>query len=196
MIGDYFLRSKTTSMITTSNLELHDVLNRIIKICDESKNFIDYNDEMIKLALKEYDIDESYKYFKVCYYVSVIYVIFMKLLETSDEEEIAFNFETKEFNVDEQHHLNIDTKQFILAKHGFHMFIPKNYSKEKAWNAYKNIDGCDVLLRMISSYPFWDTDVKIKNCVKELYDAYVELRIKWLRCKIDKSEYIEFQPDY
>lgn len=183
-------------MTTTSNLELHTVLNCIIKMCDESESFIDYNDEMIKLALKEYDIDESYKYFKVCYYVSVMYVIFMKLLETCDNEEIAFNFETKEFNVDEQHHLNIDVKRFILAKHGFRMFIPKNFSKEKARDAYMHIDGCDVLLRMISSYPFWDTDVKIKNCVKELYDAYVQLRIKYLRCKIDTSKYIEFQPDY
>lgn len=183
-------------MTTISNLELHDVLNRIIKICDESKNFIDYDDPLYKLALKEYDIDESYKYFKVCYYVSFIYVLFMLRLETCDEEKIAFNFETKEFNVDEQHHLNIDVKRFILAKHSFRMFIPKDYPKEKARDMYDDIDAYDVLLRMISSYPFWDTDIKIKNYIKDLYDNYVQLRIKWLRCKIDESEYIEFQPDH
>lgn len=183
-------------MTTNSNLEMNVVLNRIIKMCDESNNFIDYNDEMLKLALKEYDIDESYKYFKVCYYVSFTYVLFMNLLEMCDDEEIAFNFETKEFNVDAQHHLNVDVKQFILANHGFRMFIPKNFSKEKARNVYEQIDGCDVLLRMISSCPFWDTDAKIKNYIKDMYDAYVQLRIKWLRCKIDESKYIEFQPDY
>lgn len=182
-------------MTTTSGFEYREALNRIIKMCDESNGILDYNDEDLKLALKEYDIDESDKYFKVCYFVSFGFVLFRRLLEICEEDGIAFSFETKEFNVDEQHHLNIDVKQFILAKHGFRMFIPKNFSK-KAQNVYEQIDSWDVLLRMTASYPCWDTDVKIKKYIEDLHDAYVQLRAERLQCKIDKSKYIEFQPDY
>lgn len=183
-------------MTTTPGFEYHDVLNHIIKMCDESSNILDYNDEDLKLALKEYNIDESDKHFKVAYFVSFIYVVFMNLLDICDQDGIAFNFETKEFNIDEQHRLSIDVKQFILAKHGFRMFIPKDFPKENARNVYKKLDSWDVLLRMAASYEFWDTDLKIKNYIKDMQDAYLQLRIKWTRSKIDKSKYIEFQPDY